>query len=61
MGPWKGSRNFWIDELGYKFKMSNLQAAFGLGQLENIEVLIEAKEETTLDTLRICLKLMELN
>ena len=34
---------FWIDELGYKFKMSNLQAAFGLGQLENIEVLIEAK------------------
>ena len=34
---------FWIDELGYKFKMSNLQAAFGLGQLENIETLIEAK------------------
>ncbi len=34
---------FWIDELGYKFKMSNLQAAFGLGQLENIELLIEAK------------------
>ena len=34
---------FWIDELGYKYKMSNLQAAFGLGQLENIEVLIEAK------------------
>lgn len=34
---------FWIDELGYKHKMSNLQAAFGVGQLENIEVLIEAK------------------
>ena len=34
---------FWIDELGYKFKMSNLQAAFGLGQLENIDTLIEAK------------------
>tara|TARA_X000001036_G_scaffold439303_1_gene489925 strand:- start:10539 stop:12158 length:1620 start_codon:yes stop_codon:yes gene_type:complete len=35
---------FWIDELGYKFKMSNLQAAFGLGQLENIDLLIEAKK-----------------
>lgn len=35
---------FWIDELGYKFKMSNLQAAFGLGQLENIELLIESKK-----------------
>ena len=35
---------FWIDELGYKFKMSNLQAAFGLGQLENIEALIESKK-----------------
>jgi perosamine synthetase len=34
---------FWIDELGYKYKMSNLQAAFGLGQLENIETLIESK------------------
>lgn len=35
---------FWIDELGYKFKMSNLQAAFGLGQLEHIEALIESKK-----------------
>ena len=34
---------FWIDELGYKYKMSNLQAAFGLGQLENIDTLIESK------------------
>lgn len=34
---------FWIDELGFKHKMSNIQAAFGLGQLENIETLIEAK------------------
>ena len=34
---------FWIDELGYKYKMSNLQAAFGLGQLENIETMIESK------------------
>jgi len=39
---------FWIDELGYKFKMSNLQAAFGLGQLENIDTLIEAKRRNYL-------------
>ena len=39
---------FWINELGYKFKMSNLQAAFGLGQLENIEVLIESKKRNYL-------------
>ena len=39
---------FWIDELGYKFKMSNFQAAFGLGQLENIDTLIEAKRRNYL-------------
>ena len=36
---------FWIDELGYKFKMSNLQAAFGLGQLENIEAINRIKKK----------------
>ena len=36
---------FWIDELGYKFNMSNMQAAFGLGQLKNINLLINAKKE----------------
>jgi len=35
--------SFWIDELGWKYKMSNLQAALGLGQLERIEELVEAK------------------
>ena len=34
---------FWIDELGYKYKMSNMQAAFGLAQLERVEELIERK------------------
>lgn len=34
---------FWIDELGWKYKMSNLQAAVGLGQLERIDELVEAK------------------
>ena len=34
---------FWINRIGYKYKMSNLQAAFGLGQLEKIDYLIECK------------------
>jgi len=34
---------FWIDSVGYKYKMSNLQAAIGLAQLERIEELVEAK------------------
>jgi perosamine synthetase len=35
--------SFWIDELGWKYKMSNLQAALGLGQLERVGELVEAK------------------
>lgn len=34
---------FWINETGWKYKMSNIQAAFGLGQLERVDSLIEAK------------------
>jgi perosamine synthetase len=36
---------FWIEELGYKYKMNNLTAAFGLAQLERVEVQIEKKRE----------------
>jgi len=39
---------FWIEELGYKYKMSNLQAAFGLGQLERMEVQVAKKEQINL-------------
>lgn len=34
---------FWIDEVGMKYKISNLQAAFGLGQLKRVENQIEKK------------------
>jgi perosamine synthetase len=34
---------FWIEQTGYKYKMSNIQAALGLGQIERVEQLIEAK------------------
>jgi perosamine synthetase len=36
-------RTFWIRETGLKYKMSNLQAAFGLAQLERVDEMIEAK------------------
>jgi perosamine synthetase len=34
---------FWIEQTGYKYKMSNVQAALGLGQIERADELIEAK------------------
>lgn len=44
---WDQGRNpervFWIDAEGVKFKMSNVQAAIGLGQLERSDELIEMK------------------
>lgn len=35
--------SFWIDTNGVKYKMANVQAAIGLGQLERIQHMIEAK------------------
>lgn len=37
------SRQFWPDLLGFKYKMSNLQAAIGCGQFERIEDLVQRK------------------
>jgi perosamine synthetase len=39
-----GEKMFWNSEVGYKYKMSSLQAALGLAQLERIEELLERKE-----------------
>lgn len=36
-------RQFWPETIGFKYKMSNLQAAIGCGQLERIEELIAGK------------------
>jgi perosamine synthetase len=38
-------KNFWNLEIGYKYKMSNFQAACGLAQLERINELIEKKRQ----------------
>lgn len=36
-------RQFWPDMVGFKYKMSNVEAAIGCGQVERIEELIAAK------------------
>ena len=38
-----GPKQFWNAEIGYKYKMSAMQAALGLAQLERIEELIARK------------------
>jgi len=38
-------RQFWPKLAGYKFKMSNVQAAIGCAQLERIDILINRKRE----------------
>lgn len=38
-------RTFWINKLGFKYKMSNMQAAVALAQLERIDDLLEKKKK----------------
>lgn len=37
------TKQFWPDSLGFKYKMSNIQAAIGCAQLERIDALIAGK------------------
>lgn len=39
------TKQFWPDVLGFKYKMSNIQAAIGCAQLERINELISRKQE----------------
>ena len=41
----KISKQFWCEKVGYKYKMSNLDAAIGTAQMERIEELIARKRE----------------
>ena len=41
----KIGKTFWMAEYGYKYKMSNLQAAMGCAQIERADELIEKKRE----------------
>ena len=42
-------RQFWADVVGYKYKMSNIQAAIGCGQMERIKELVARKQEILLE------------
>ena len=37
------TKQFWPDEIGFKYKISNIQAAIGCGQLERVDELIARK------------------
>lgn len=39
------TKQFWPDEIGFKYKMSNVQAAIGCAQLERIDELIDKKRQ----------------
>ena len=41
----KQQKQFWADDFGFKYKMSNIQAAIGCGQIERLETLIKRKSE----------------
>lgn len=44
----KQTKQFWADEIGFKFKISNIQAAIGCAQLKRIEELVNRKREILL-------------
>jgi perosamine synthetase len=39
------ARRYWHTEIGFNYRMTNLQAAVGLGQLERIDQFVERKRE----------------
>lgn len=39
------NRQFWVTDVGYMYKLSNLQAALGLAQVERIEALVARKRQ----------------
>lgn len=38
-------KKYWHDEVGYNYRMTNLQAAIGCGQLERIDQILESRNE----------------
>ena len=41
----KNPKQFWAEKVGFKYKISNIQAAIGCAQIERIEELIDKKRE----------------
>ena len=44
-GRAEGKKMFWNDEVAYKYKMSSMQSALGLAQLERIDELVYKKQQ----------------
>ena len=44
-GRERGDKMFWNSEVAYKYKMSCMQAAMGLAQLERVDALVQRKRE----------------
>ncbi len=40
-----GNKEYWHDEIGYNYRMTNLQAAIGLAQIERIDEILKRKRE----------------
>lgn len=50
------AKQFWADEIGFKYKMSNIQAAIGCAQLSRIEELVARKREILASyRIRLCM------
>ena len=47
------TKQFWADMIGYKYRMSNIQAAIGCAQMERIDELIARKREIFLEYQRL--------
>lgn len=43
--PKTSSKMFWMEQIGYKYKISNLAAALGCAQIERIDELVRRKRE----------------
>ncbi len=41
----KNPKMFWAEQIGYKYKLSNLQAALGCAQLERLDELVDRKRQ----------------
>lgn len=53
------TRRYWHDRLGFNYRMTNIQAAIGLAQIERIQPTVERKK-VVYDTYRECLQGLDL-
>ncbi len=39
------SKRYWHDEVGYNYRMTNMQAAIGVAQMENVDIILKKRNE----------------